>query len=112
MSERIVRFRNTFEGGFIADLQLQDVYGLTPAVIQRITNEFTVKTPRAIMKINLNNATIEQLVTVQHIDYELAYEIIDQRTLREGFDSLDELLKVKDFPELKFEIIKLYLTLE
>jgi len=110
-SERIVKFRSKFVGGFIADVQLQDVYGLTPEVIDRITQQFTVKSPRQIKKINLNTATTEQLVTIQHIDYQVAYNIIEQRTLREGYKSLDELLKVKDFPVNKIEIIKLYLTL-
>ena len=112
LSERIVKFRNKFVGGFIADVQLLDVYGLSPEVIERITNEFTVKTPRQIQKINLNTATSDQLVTIQHIDYDLAHHIIEQRTLREGFKSIDDLKKVNDFPVNKIEIIKLYLTLD
>ncbi|WP_283635851.1 ComEA family DNA-binding protein [Aquaticitalea lipolytica] len=111
LSDRIVKFRNKFVGGFIADVQLQDVYGLSPEVIERITNEFTVKTPRKVQKINLNTATRDQLVTIQHIDYEIAHHIIEQRTLRDGFKSLDDLTKVKNFPIQKIEIIKLYLTL-
>ena len=111
LSERIIRYRNKFVGGFIADVQLQDVYGLTSEVIERVTNEFTVKTPRVIQKINLNTATTEELVTVQYIDYEIAYNIIEQRTLRDGFKSFEELTKVKDFPVNKIEIIKLYLFL-
>jgi DNA uptake protein ComE-like DNA-binding protein len=47
-----------------------------------------------------------------YLDYEIAYEIIEERTLREGFKSLDELTKVKGFPTNKIEIIKLYLTLD
>ena len=112
LSERIVKFRNKFVGGFIADVQLLDVYGLSPEVIQRITNEFTVKTPRQIQKINLNTATSDQLVTIQHIDYDLAHHIIEQKTLREGFKSIDDLKKVNEFPVNKIEIIKLYLTLD
>jgi DNA uptake protein ComE-like DNA-binding protein len=112
ISERIVKFRNTFVGGFISNIQLNDVYGLTPEVIERLTREFTVKTPRQINKINLNNASVEKLVTIQHIDYDLAYEIEEQRTLRNGFQSMEELKKVKGFPINKIEIIKLYLTLE
>jgi DNA uptake protein ComE-like DNA-binding protein len=112
LSERIVKFRNKFKDGFIADVQLQDVYGLSPEVIERLLNEFTVKTPRPIIKINLNTATVEQLVTIQHIDYELAYEIIEYRTLIEGYKLFDELLKVKEFPVDKIEIIKLYLMLQ
>ncbi|MCF7569517.1 helix-hairpin-helix domain-containing protein [Sabulilitoribacter arenilitoris] len=111
-SERIVNFRNKFLGGFIADIQLQDVYGLTPELIEKITEEFTVKTPRSIKKINVNKADIEELVTIQHIDYDLAYQIVEQRKLRDGYKALDELTKVKDFPVNKIEIIKLYLHLE
>jgi competence protein ComEA len=111
-SEKIIKLRSKFVGGFIADVQLQDVSGLTIEVIEKITNEFTVKTPRQIQKINLNTATVDQLVTIQHIDYEVAYKIIEQRQLREGYKSIDELTKVKDFPVNKIEIIKLYLSLD
>ena len=111
LSERIVTYRTKLGGSFIADVQLQDVYGLSPEVIERTLNEFTVKDAKPIAKINLNTATIEELVTIQHIDYEIAHHIIEARTLREGFKSFDELTKVKDFPVKKIEIIKLYLTL-
>jgi len=112
LSERIINYRNKFKGGFIADVELQDVYGLAPGVIDRVLNEFTVKTPRQIIKYNLNIVTRDQLVTIQYIDYELAYEIIEQRTLREGYKTIEELTKVKSFPVNKIEIIKLYLTLD
>lgn len=111
LSDRIIKFRNKFIDGFIADVQLQDVYGISPEVMGRLLNEFTVKTPRQVDLIKLNTASIEELVTIQHLDYEIAYEVLDQRTLREGFKSLDELTKVKGFPVDKIEIIKLYLTL-
>ena len=111
-AERIIKLRNKFKGGFIADVQLQDVYGLTPEVIEKITNDFTVKTPRFIQKININKATVDELVTIQHIDYDLAHDIIEQRQLRAGFKSLGELTKVKDFPVNKIEIIELYLSLD
>ena len=111
LSARIVKYRNKFSGGFIDEIQLIDVYGLSTDVIERITNEFTVKTPRKIEKVKLNFATIEELVTIQHIDYEIAHHIIEERTLREGYNSVEELIKVKDFPIKKIEIIKLYLSL-
>lgn len=112
LAERIIRYRNKFVGGFIDDVQLKDVYGLNPEVIERIQNDFTVKTPRQITQIDLNKATTEDLVTIQHIDYDIAYNIIEQRTLRDGFKSLEELTKVKDFPIEKIEIIQLYLFLD
>ena len=109
-SKRIVAYRDKL-GGFMADVQLQEVYGLSPEVIERIKEQFTVKMPKQVEKINLNTATIEELVTIQYIDYEIAHHIIEQRTLREGYKTLDELLKVKSFPINKIEIIKLYLKL-
>ncbi|WP_372756711.1 ComEA family DNA-binding protein [Mariniflexile sp.] len=111
LSERIIKYRNKFVGGFIDMVQLQDVYGITPEVMQRISEDFAVKTPRTFKKIILNNATIDELVTVQHIDYKLAFNIVEQRQLRDGFKSLDDLKKVKDFPVNKIDIIKLYLSL-
>lgn len=112
LSQRIIKYRNKFKGGFIADIQLQDVYGLDAETIENITKEFTVKTPRAINKIILNQATTDELVTLQYIDYDLAHEIVEQRQLRGGFKSLDELTKVKDFPINKLDLIKLYLSLD
>lgn len=111
LSERVVAYRNKFEGGFIADIQLSEIWGLSPEVIERIKNDFTVKTPRPIQKINLNTATQDQLVTIQYIDYEIANHIIEERSLRDGFKSLEELTKVEDFPIDKIDIIALYLHL-
>ncbi len=111
LSSRIIKLRDSFIGGFISDIQLQDVWGLTSETIENIRKHFSVKTPRAFQKISLNTATVEQLVTIQHIDYELAYEIIELRMLKEGYKIIDELTKVKGFPTKKLEIIKLYLTL-
>ncbi|WP_425077588.1 ComEA family DNA-binding protein [Psychroserpens sp. S379A] len=111
LSERIIAYRTKIGGSFIADVQLQEVYGLSPEVIKRTLNEFTVKNVKPVTKLNLNTASIDELVTIQYIDYEIAHHIIEERTLREGFKSLDELTKVKDFPVKKIEIIKLYLTL-
>lgn len=112
LSERIVKYRDKFKGGFIADVQLQDVYGLSPEVILKIKEDFTVKTPRAIKTLNINTATVDDLVSIHHIDYEIAYNIIEYRNLHESFKNLDELSKVKDFPTNKLEIIQLSLHIQ
>ncbi len=112
LSERIVKYRDKFKGGFIADAQLQDVYGLSPEVISKIKEHFTVKTPRNIKTLNLNTATVDELVSIQHIDYEIAHNIIEYRKLHEGFVSLNQLSKVKDFPLSKLEIIQLSLHIQ
>ncbi|MBL86136.1 MAG: competence protein ComEA [Winogradskyella sp.] len=110
LSDRIIKYRTKF-GGFIADVELSEVYGLMPEVIERIREDFTVKTPRAIQTYNINSATRDELVLIKYIDYEVANNIIEERTLREGFRSFEELTKIEDFPIKKLEIIKLYLRL-
>lgn len=112
LSDRIVSYREKIGGQFIADVELTQVYGLSPEVIERIQEQFTVKTPKSILRFNLNTATRDELVTIQFIDYEVAHSIIEQRILLDGFKSLTDLTKVKDFPVNKIEIITLYLTLE
>ncbi|OZV68998.1 ComEA family DNA-binding protein [Winogradskyella aurantia] len=111
LSQRIMNYRDKFADGFHDDIELTEVYGLTTEVIERIKQEFTVKTPRPIKKLNLNTATRDELVTIKYIDYEIANSIIEERTLREGFKSFEELTKVEQFPVKKLEIIKLYLHL-
>ncbi|MGY0393068.1 ComEA family DNA-binding protein [Bizionia sp. KMM 8389] len=112
LSQRIVAYRTKLGGRFIADVQLTEVYGLSPEVIVRIQEQFTVKTPKEVTQVDLNTATKEDLVRIQYIDYEIAHNIIEERTLRDGFKSLDDLKKVKDFPLNKIDIITLYLTLK
>ncbi len=112
LSQRIVDYRRKNGGSFVADVQLKEVYGLSPEVIARVLEQFTVKSGATIKTINLNTATIDQLVTIKYIDYEIAHHIVEARILREGFSSIDDLKKVKDFPLDKIEIIRLYLTID
>ncbi len=111
LSEQIIKYR-TKVNGFNSFIELQEIYGLTPEVIQNVQDNFAIKTPRVIQKVALNSATKAQLVTIKYIDYEVAHNIIEQRTLRDGFKSLEELTKVIDFPIKKLEIIKLSLQLD
>jgi DNA uptake protein ComE-like DNA-binding protein len=64
-----------------------------------------------VAQFNLNTITRSELVTIPYIDYELAFKIIEYRTLRDGFVDIEELLKINDFPYSKFDIIKLSLYL-
>ncbi|WP_452223857.1 ComEA family DNA-binding protein [Lacinutrix chionoecetis] len=109
-AERIIKYR-TKQQGFVSMVELNEVYGLKPETIEELKKSFSLKTPKAINKVNLNTATKAELVTVRFIDYEIAHNIIEYRTLHEGIKSINELIKVKDFPVKKIEIIKLYLQL-
>ncbi|MFD1063368.1 ComEA family DNA-binding protein [Winogradskyella litorisediminis] len=110
LSSNIIKYREK-NGGFISEAELSEIWGLSPEVIERISNQFTVKTPRKIITFNLNKATRDELVTIPHIDYEIANNIIEERTLREGFKNIEDLTKVEQFPSKKLQIIRLYLFL-
>ncbi|MBT8243724.1 MAG: helix-hairpin-helix domain-containing protein [Winogradskyella sp.] len=110
LSERIIAYREKYNG-FVSEVELTQIWGLTPEVIERINQQFIVKTPRAIKSFNLNTATRDQLVTIPHIDYEIANSIIEERILRDGFKTIDDLTKVEYFPLKKLDIIRLYLQL-
>ncbi len=75
--------------------------GITPEVIERYQRQFVVKTPRKIKTYNLNNATRDQLVTIPHIDYEIANILLKKELLREGFKSIEDLTKVEQFSNQK-----------
>jgi DNA uptake protein ComE-like DNA-binding protein len=109
-AERIINYR-VKHNGFVSMVELNEVYGLKPETIAELEKSFSLKTPKSITKVNLNAATKAELVTVKYIDYEIAHNIIEYRTLYEGFKSLNQLSKVIDFPVNKIEIIKLYLQL-
>lgn len=111
LSERIVSFRNRL-GGFVADAQLYDVYGLDSVVVQRALARFTVLSPPAIEPIELNEATYDQLRSIVYINGRLAGKILDYRRANGPFKSLEELTKIEDFPANRIPSIALYLYLK
>ena len=110
LAYRITNFRDKL-GGFLSLEQLRDVYQLPDEAIEKVQQKFQLKTIPDITKININLATVQELTTVAYINDYLANNIIDERVLREGFKSLDDLKYVQNFPVEKLERIKLYLTI-
>ncbi|AXG70120.1 helix-hairpin-helix motif protein [Kordia sp. SMS9] len=110
LSARIVKYRTKLNG-FVTEAQLNDVYGLKPEVIEKLWKRFYLEKP-IITKINLNTCTLTELQKVPYINYELADEILNQRTLREEFKNFEELTKIRNFPTDKIEIIEVYLQIQ
>ncbi|MRT18015.1 helix-hairpin-helix domain-containing protein [Vitellibacter sp. q18] len=111
LSNRIISYREKL-GGFSDNLQLYEVYGLSPEVAGRTLNMFAVKTPKAIAKINVNKATASDIATIPGISFEMAKKIWEYRRLREKMDNLQELEKIEGMTERKLRLIQLYLSIE
>lgn len=63
-------------------------------------------------KINLNKATVEQLVTITGISQELAEAIIEQRTENGEFVDIEELLEVDGIDSSLLRQLKKFLFIE
>ncbi len=111
LSKRIIAYREKL-GGFSNDVQLYSVYGLEASVVQRSLNLFTVKTPKEIIKININTASASDISTIPGISFEMAKKIWEFRILREKISSIQELSKIEGMTERKLQLIHLYLSVE
>ncbi len=110
IAQRIVKYRNKV-GGFISDIQLKDVSGLYENQRKNILSFFTVKTPKKIIKLNLNTASVNELIEVPYFDFEEALEIRDYIKNNGSISDFNELGKIKGFSLDKIDRIALYLTL-
>lgn len=110
-SKRIIDYRNKL-GGFTNDIQLYEVYGLDFQATNSILKEFTVKTPKEIIKMALNSISASDIATVPSISFDIAKRIWEYRILNEGIKSFSELDNIEGLTKRKLQGIQLYLKLE
>lgn len=111
LASRIINYRNKL-GGFLVDEQLYEVYYLDKEIALRVLERFTVIELPQIQKINLNNASFKEVLSIIYIDYELTKKILNYRDEVAEIQSLDELKKIDGFPIEKFDRIALYLQVK
>jgi len=111
LAARIIKYRSKI-GGFVSDIQLKDIYGLSLETRKELLNNFSVLSPVQIVVFNINQASVLQIASVPYLDYEIAREIINYRLLHERIATFEELAKIKGFPSEKIDRIALYLTIE
>ncbi|WP_405247263.1 ComEA family DNA-binding protein [Cellulophaga sp. Asnod2-G02] len=110
LSARIIKFRDRL-GGFVDDEQVSEVYGLEPAVVQRITKKFKVLIPPLINKININTASASEMAQLVYLNYTVSKAIVLYREENKGIHSFEELKNIEGFPSEKINRISLYLLL-
>jgi competence ComEA-like helix-hairpin-helix protein len=107
IAERILKEKEKY-GGFVSMEQMADVWGLSPEVIENLNKSFKVFAQPNIKKIEINNASLKELMQFPMFRYNLAKNIITYRTMN-GDIKIEDLTKIKDFPVDKVMIIELYI---
>jgi len=108
LSDRILKEKEKF-GGFVSMAQMNDIWGLSPEVVENLNKGFKVGALPEIKKVNVNDATIKELAAFPYFRYHLAKAIVTYRSMNNGIKGTEDLLKISSFPSDKIDIIAVYL---
>lgn len=107
ISDRILEQKQKY-GAFVSMEQMNDIWGLSPEVIEKLKGSFEVKSVTNAKKININTASVKELAQFPFFRYALAKDIVIYRSMN-GDIKTEDLSKIKGFPIDKIKIIALYL---
>lgn len=107
-AETILNYRKIL-GGFSTERQFDEVWGLTPEVLQNLKKHFQVLSKPEIIQINVNTATVNQLKSIVYINFKQAKSIVEYRKEVAEIQNLAELKTISNFPVDKYDLISLYL---
>lgn len=108
LSERILKEKEKF-GAFVAMEQMNDIWGLSPEVIESLNKYFKIVTQPKVMKVKINDASVKELMKFPYFKYPLAKQIVTYRSMNGGIHNSEDLIKINGFPVEKLKIIALYL---
>lgn len=105
---RILKLKESL-GGFVSMEQMNDVWGLSPEVVENLNSHFKVYALPLLHKIDINNASLKEISQFSYFRYALAKEIVTYRSMNGDIKNVEDLIKIKGFPVEKANIIALYL---
>lgn len=108
LSERILKQKEIL-GGFVSMEQMNDVWGLSPEVIEKLNAQFKVGVVPNVKKIKINDASVKELSQFPYFRYPISKEIVTYRSMNGGISNSEDLIKVKGFPVEKLKVIEKYL---
>lgn len=109
ISLRILKLKESL-GGFVSMEQMNDIWGLSPEVIENLSSHFKVSAMPNLKKIDINNASLKELSQFSYFRYPLAKEIVTYRSMNGDIKNIEDLTKIRGFPVDKAKIIALYLN--
>lgn len=107
-AKRIIDLRNKI-GGFLIKDQLNDVWGLTSEIQNRIWERFALDSIPTIKKKNINEITIAELSDSYYVSSSLASRIVSVRTQKETLTSWNDLAGIQQLDSIKKARLSLYL---
>ncbi len=107
ISDRILKQKAIY-GEFVSMEQMNDVWGLSPEVIEKLNQSFAVVQNPNPKKIKINSASIKELGQFPYFRYPISKNIVTYRSMK-GDLKYEDLTNIKDFPVDKIKIIALYL---
>lgn len=108
LSERILKQKEIL-GGFVSMEQMNDIWGLSPEVIEKLNAQFKIGVIPNVKKIKINDASAKELSQFPYFRYPISKEIVTYRSMNGGISSSEDLIKIKGFPVEKVKIIEKYL---
>lgn len=106
---RILNFKESI-GAFVSMNQLEDVWGLSPEVIESINKDFKILQSPNVKKIDINNASLKELSAFPYFKYPISKNIVIFRSMNGDIKKIDDLTKIKGLSIEKAKIIALYLN--
>jgi DNA uptake protein ComE-like DNA-binding protein len=107
ISDRILKQKELL-GGFVSMEQMEDVWGLSPEVIEKLNQQFAIQTNPNPKRIKINEASIKELGQFPYFRYPISKSIVTYRSMN-GDLEIEDLTKIKGLPIDKIKIIALYL---
>lgn len=91
-ANRIFRYRQRL-GGFVRKEQLLEVYGMDSVRYAGFVDDIVVDS-NAVVRLDINNATVDELKRHPYLDYYQARSIVDYRKYGKRIENADDLLLV------------------
>ena len=110
LSKRIIAFREKL-GGFYSIDQIGETYLLPDSTFQKI-KPYLVVDSKAIKKMNINSASVEEMKSHPYLRYNTANAIFQYRQQHGRFNSVDEIKKIMTVDDDLYKKIYAYLTVE
>lgn len=109
-AKKIIEYRNEL-GGYNETSQLMEMWKFDVHKFHKL-KEYVNVGAGVKQRLNINEASVDELKAHPYIDYSVANSIVKMRTQKGGFKSLDDILESKLIEYPLFDDIKHYIKIE